>query len=149
MYQSNRLRKGRHSQRGNLYLLTTATSDRHTVFSDFAIGRLVVAELKSAHMEGWVHSLAWVVMPDHFHWLIELGDSSLDGLMRRVKTNSARVINRQRSSSGPLWQAGYHDRALRQEEDVQAVARYVVANPLRAGLVARLGDYPLWDAIWL
>ncbi len=88
-------------------------------------------------------------MPDHFHWLIELGDSSLDELMRRVKTNSARVINRQRSSSGPLWQAGYHDRALRQEEDVQAVARYVVANPLRAGLVARLGDYPLWDAIWL
>ena len=149
MYQSNRLRRGRHSQRGNLYLLTTATSGRHPVLRDFALGRLVVAELKSAQMEGWVHSLAWVVMPDHFHWLIELGDSSLDELMRRVKTNSARVINRQRSSSGPLWQAGYHDRALRQEEDVQAVARYVVANPLRAGLVARLGDYPLWDAIWL
>lgn len=149
MYQSNRLRKGRHSQRGNLYLLTTATSGRHPVFRDFALGRLVVAELKSAQMEGWVHSLAWVVMPDHFHWLIELGDSSLDELMRRVKTNSARDINRRRSSSGPLWQAGYHDRALRQEEDVQAVARYVVANPLRAGLVARLGDYPLWDAIWL
>ncbi|MCI0917437.1 transposase [Pseudomonas stutzeri] len=149
MYQSNRLRTGRHSQRGNLYLLTTATSDRHPVFTDFALGRLVVAELKSAQMEGWVHSLAWVVMPDHFHWLIELGDSSLDQLMRRVKTNSARAINRRRSSSGPLWQAGYHDRALRQAEDVQAVARYVVANPLRAGLVARLGDYPLWDAIWL
>ena len=149
MYQSNRLRRGRHSQRGNLYLLTTATSDRHPVFRDFAIGRLVVAELKSAQLDGWVQSLAWVLMPDHLHWLIELGDSSLDELMRRVKTNSARVINRQRSSSGPLWQAGYHDRALRQEEDVQAVARYVVANPLRAGLVARLGDYPLWDAIWL
>ena len=149
MYQSNRLRRGRHSQRGNLYLLTTATSDRHSVFSDFALGRLVVAELKSAQLDGWVQSLAWVLMPDHFHWLIELGDSSLDELMRRVKTNSARVINHQRSSSGPLWQAGYHDRALRQEEDVQAVARYVVANPLRAGLVARLGDYPLWDAIWL
>ena len=149
MYQSNRLRKGRHSQRGNLYLLTTATSDRHSVFSDFALGRLVVAELKSAQLDGWVQSLAWVLMPDHLHWLIELGDSSLDELMRRVKTNSARVINRQRSSSGPLWQAGYHDRALRQEEDVQAVARYVAANPLRAGLVARLGDYPLWDAIWL
>jgi hypothetical protein len=29
------------------------------------------------------------------------------------------------------------------------MARYVVANPLRAGLVKRLGDYPLWDAIWL
>lgn len=149
MYQSTRLRKGRHSQRGSLYLLTTTTSDRYPVFSDFAIARLLVAELKAAHMDGWVESLAWVVMPDHFHWLIELGDSSLDELMRRVKTNSARGINRQRGTVGPLWQAGYHDRALRREDDLQNVARYVVANPLRAGLVDRLGDYPLWDAVWL
>ncbi|MFL9813776.1 transposase [Stutzerimonas sp. VN223-3] len=149
MYRSNRLRTGRHSQRGNLYLLTTTTSNRYPVFRDVALGRLVVAEFKAAHMDGWLNSLAWVVMPDHFHWLIELGDSSLEQLMRRVKTNSARGINRQRNSSGPLWQAGYHDRALRQEDDLRAVARYVVANPLRARLVNRLGDYPLWDAVWL
>lgn len=88
-------------------------------------------------------------MPDHFHWLIELGDSSLNELMRRVKANSSRAINRRRGTVGPLWQSGYHDRALHQEEDLQAVARYVVANPLRAELVDRLGDYPLWDAVWL
>jgi len=29
------------------------------------------------------------------------------------------------------------------------MARYIVANPLRAGLVERIGDYPLWDATWL
>ncbi len=29
------------------------------------------------------------------------------------------------------------------------VARYIIANPLRAGLVGRVGDYPLWDAVWL
>ncbi|MBB5859537.1 hypothetical protein GGR69_001194 [Xanthomonas arboricola] len=29
------------------------------------------------------------------------------------------------------------------------MARYLIANPLRAGLVARVGDYPFWDAIWL
>ncbi|MCP9340832.1 REP-associated tyrosine transposase [Stutzerimonas xanthomarina] len=149
MYHSNRLRTGRHSQRGNLYLLTTTTCDRHPVFRDVVLGRSVVAEFKAAQMDRWVHSLAWVVMPDHFHWLIELGDSSLEELMRRVKTNSARAINRRRRTSGSLWQTGYHDLALRREEDVRAVARYVVANPLRAGLVDRLGDYPLWDAIWL
>jgi putative transposase len=48
-----------------------------------------------------------------------------------------------------LWQKGYHDRAIRREEDLLAVARYIVANPLRAGLVKRVGDYPLWDAVWL
>jgi len=38
---------------------------------------------------------------------------------------------------------------MRKEEDLQALARYIVANPLRAGLVKRVGDYPHWDAMWL
>ena len=35
------------------------------------------------------------------------------------------------------------------EPDELATARYVVANPLRAGLVTSIGDYPFWDAAWL
>ncbi|MGH8412134.1 MAG: REP-associated tyrosine transposase, partial [Pseudomonas sp.] len=38
---------------------------------------------------------------------------------------------------------------IRRDEDLPAVARYIVANPLRAGLVEKIGDYPLWDAVWL
>jgi putative transposase len=48
-----------------------------------------------------------------------------------------------------LWQPGYFDRALRKEDDRLAVARYLVANPLRAGIVQRIGDYPHWDSVWL
>jgi hypothetical protein len=48
-----------------------------------------------------------------------------------------------------VWQSGFHDRALRQEEELQTIARYIVANPLRAGLVKRVGDYAHWDAMWL
>ena len=49
----------------------------------------------------------------------------------------------------PIWQAGYYDHALRIEEDIQTVARYIVANPIRAGLVQKIADYPHWDAVWL
>ncbi|GBH14379.1 REP element-mobilizing transposase RayT [Pseudomonas syringae pv. actinidiae] len=38
---------------------------------------------------------------------------------------------------------------MRNEQDMAGLARYIVANPLRAGLVKKLGDYPLWDAIWV
>jgi putative transposase len=38
---------------------------------------------------------------------------------------------------------------LRDEDDVKDWARYIVANPVRAGLVKRVGDYPHWDAVWL
>jgi len=67
----------------------------------------------------------------------------------QVKGSSSVAINRTLHQSGRLWQPGFHDRALRREQDLQPLARYIVANPLRAGLVKRLGDYPLWDAIWV
>ncbi|MEE4463301.1 IS200/IS605 family transposase, partial [Azotobacter chroococcum] len=43
----------------------------------------------------------------------------------------------------------YHDRAARSVDDLRAMARYIVANPVRAGIVETVGDYPLWDAAWL
>ena len=146
---SNQLRLGRFSETSYLYLLTSTTHGRAPIFSDFHSARLLVAELRHAEEEGAIRSLAWVVMPDHFHWLVELGPGSLKRLMRRVKSRSTMMINRHSGRSGRLWQKGFHDRALRREEDVQTVARYIVLNPKRAGLVARVGDYPHWDAIWV
>jgi REP element-mobilizing transposase RayT len=132
-----------------MYLLATNTLDRVPIFADFALGRLVVRQFRRAENLGLVNSLAWVVMPDHFHWLVELGDCSLNTLMRETKSLVTREVNLFSNRTGPLWQQGYHDRALRREEDLVKMARYVVANPLRAGLVEKLGDYPLWDAVWL
>ena len=88
-------------------------------------------------------------MPDHFHWLIELQSGSLSELMQKTKSLSTKAVNQATGRNVGLWQRGFHDRALRREEDLVKMARYVVANPLRAGLVERLGDYPLWDAIWV
>ena len=42
----------------------------------------------------------------------------------------------------PVWQKGYHDHGLRDDEDYGARVRYVLQNPLRAGLVQRVEDYP-------
>lgn len=145
------LRRGRSSEPGRTYLLTTVTHRREPVFSDFRCGRAVVAALRVQHDRAVVRSLAFVVMPDHLHWLVELRQPlPLALLMREVKGYSAYAVNRQRSGPGRrLWQRGFHDHALRREEDLRVMARYVVANPLRAGLVERIGDYPLWDAVWL
>jgi putative transposase len=143
------LRKGRVSEVGRVYLVTTITQGRAPLFADWRMGRLVVAEMRASQDGGWVESLAWVLMPDHLHWLFALREGELDGLMRRVKSRSAIEIRRGLGGEGRVWQKGYHDHAARRDEDVRALARYVVANPLRAGLVRTLGDYPLWDAAWL
>jgi REP element-mobilizing transposase RayT len=69
--------------------------------------------------------------------------------MKRFKACPARRVNGHLSRRGALWQKAFYDHALRKDEDVQNIARYIVANPLRAGLVKNIGEYPLWDAIWL
>ncbi|MNZ74283.1 Transposase IS200 like protein [compost metagenome] len=143
------LRRGRHSESGRLYLLTTATHQRRPLFLDFQHARTAIRHLRLAEQENSCQSLAWVVMPDHVHWLIELKEVTLSTLMRRFKARSSHVLRKAGGVSAPVWQAGYHDRALRREDDVVRVARYIIANPLRAGLVDKVGDYPHWDAVWV
>jgi putative transposase len=129
--------------------VTVVTDQRRPIFASFHLGRLLVKEMKCVHEQGLVSSLAWVIMPDHFHWLFELQEKPLSQVMCRVKSRSSLSINQSINTSGRLWQKGYHDRAIRKDDDLRSIARYIVANPIRAGLVRKAGDYSLWDASWL
>ena len=144
------LRKGRQCLAGNPYLLTTTTYERRPLFADWHCARAAAASL--ARPESWpgAELLCWVFMPDHWHGLVRLQDSGALGVaMRHAKGRSARAVNLARERSGPVWSRAFHDHALRADEDILRCARYVIANPLRAGLVERIGDYPYWDAVWL
>lgn len=144
------LRQGRVSIPGTAYLLTTVTADRQTLFGDFDCARCAIRELRRLDEQQRCTTMAWVLMPDHLHWLMTLHEGArLAELMRDFKGRSARAINRMRKLSGPVWQRAFHDHAVRDDEDVRRIARYIAANPLRAGLVKDIGQYPHWDAIWL
>ena len=148
MPHGRNLRKGRFSEPNRIYLVTSITHQRNPVFTDFSCGRYLVSAMQGE--QNHAKTLAFVIMPDHLHWLVQLNETgALDKVVGNVKSVSAHRINRQLMRRGKVWQAGYHDHALRAEEDIQTVARYMVANPLRAGLVERIGDYPLWDAVWM
>lgn len=142
--RSHALRLGRYSEPGRIYLVTTVTRDRTPFFLDLAAARALIGALRFAQGQGHADTLAYVVMPDHLHWLMTLGDGiSLSTVVRSIKAVTSRRLGR------PIWQPGFHDHAVRQDEDLVHMARYIAANPLRAGLVRNLGDYPHWDAIWL
>lgn len=141
---------GRVSIANQIYHITLCTQHRTPFFYDWRAGRMVVQELKSLQHQQYANSLAWVIMPDHLHWLMQLTEQEpLAQVMKRLKGRTTQQINRYLQRTGPIWQKGYHDQAIRKEEDIKPIARYIVANPLRAKLVNKLGDYPLWDAVWL
>ena len=144
------LRKGRYSETGRIYFVTVIVANRKPLFTTIAPVQAVVQEIKFVEEKKWVESLAWVLMPDHFHWLFALQQGAeLSVVMRYVKARSAKSINRLYGEEGAVWQRAFYDHALRKEEDCKGIARYIVANPLRAGLVDDIRYYPFWDAVWI
>ncbi|CAG8867509.1 hypothetical protein PS627_02525 [Pseudomonas fluorescens] len=146
---SHLLRRGRVSEPGRIYLLTTVTRDRIPFFTTLPMARTVIQQMRQADRENACRSLAWVVMPDHVHWMIELQDSTLCSLMRRFKSRSSCALYKTGNVQGRIWQQGYQDEALRRDQNALTAARHIIATPLRAGLAEHVGDYPHWDCVWL
>jgi putative transposase len=144
------LRKHRYTACNQVYLITTVTWQRFPVFGDLLSGRIVVNEMRRLENEGAAATLAWVLMPDHLHWLMQLQvGERLHHVVKNLKGRSSRSLNDYRLTKGAVWQPAYHDHAVRRDEDLKKLARYIIANPLRAGIVKDIGEYPLWDCTWL
>jgi len=138
------LRKGRVSLPNYAYLVTIVTASRKPFFTSFTAARLAVRCFHDKDVVRRAQTLAFVVMPDHVHWLLQLeDDGSLSEVVRLYKAKASLILQQR------VWQRGFHDHALRVDEDLRGIARYIIANPLRSGLAKSIGEYPHWDAIWL
>ena len=124
------------------YFVTTCTAFRKPVFKDDAIAANVTTQiLQSATAFGFA-VVAYVLMPDHVH-LLPIAQSENADLTRFVKHfKQVTGFAYRQATRRPLWQAGYHERILRDDEATQDVARYILENPVRAGLAKSLGEWP-------
>ena len=142
---SRSLHTGRYSEPGRIYFVTSTCFNRQKHFSNPSNAQILSDEFDQlGHL-----SLAYVVMPDHFHWLIRLDcGTKLHEAIGKLKGRSARRINLDRLTQARVWQSGFHDHAVRVEEDLENLANYLIQNPLRAGLVSDVEDYPFWGSVW-
>jgi REP element-mobilizing transposase RayT len=149
VFHGKNLRKHRFSGTNRAYLVTTCCLARKPIFADPILGAMVIDELRRSDRANETRTFAFVVMPDHLHWLLELRDrQSLSSVVKRVKGGSAIRINQRRGQSGSIWQPGFYEREVRKEESLESIGDYIIHNPVRAGLVARAEEYPLWDLMW-
>ncbi|ALO34269.1 transposase [Colwellia sp. MT41] len=146
----DKLIKGRTSLKNHIYHVTTCTQNRQPFFDNFHCARLLINEMKKLEQSKQVLAITWVIMPDHLHWLLQLScEKSLSTIMQSLKGCSSKTINQYNPKINFSWQRGFYDHAIRAEEDLLKVSRYIVANPLRAGLVDNIGHYPFWDSIYI
>jgi putative transposase len=131
------------------YVITVVCRERYPYFACTATARVVAEKLRESSLWSDATPVCWVLMPDHLHALIALGAvTELSSVVRRLKCVTALVANRIRGAGGALWSRAYHDHALRADEDCMSAARYLIANPVRAGLVSNADSYPYWYCAW-
>ena len=142
------LRKGRWSQPGNYYFLTAVTAGRQRIFDLEAAAMIALGALRSSRHGAAFRTDAAVIMPDHIHFCGELLAGTLAQLMRSYKGYTSRMICRTAAIAPPVWQAGYHDHGLRSDQDHLSRVRYLLDNPVRAGLCHSLEGYPYWFSVF-
>jgi putative transposase len=145
------LRRHRYSSPNQIYLITFTTNKRQLVFFDNdQAARAFCVALNDPMLWHEATLMCWVLMYDHVHLLVQIGDTeSISRLINRLKANTARKVNMVLGKKDRFWEKGFHDRAIRSEENIVDIARYIVMNPIRAGFVKSAGMYPYWNAIWL
>ena len=138
------LRKGRYSEAGRAYFVTKCVlkrDQRPLARSDCA--RQVIDSFMWARDRGWFQILGFVIMPDHYHLVLGLGEVlPLDAMMRRLNSYLAHEITRMLGSPGNFRQRGFYEHAIRDRQDFDVILAYVHRNRVEAGLVEEPENWP-------
>ena len=124
------------------YSLTFCTDRRQRLFTDADTVELVLQQLVRAAGDQKFAVLAYCFMPDHLHVLAEgtADDSDCKRFIKAFKQYSGYYYSQEQHQA--LWQRYGFEHVLRDDEITIEVAKYILANPVRAGLAATVEQYP-------
>lgn len=126
------------------YFVTICTERRRILFGDVVDGEMTLNHLGSVARDAWVNlpdhycSLSldeFVVMPNHVQGIVVFDAGAqhpLSEVVRGFKTFSAKRINELRNSRGEaVWQRGFYDHVVRDEQGLARIRDYIVNNPAK------------------
>jgi len=130
---------------GALYHVTSRGDRREPIVEDDEDRASWVAVLGEACVRfDWrVH--AWCLMTNHYHLLLETPQGNLSAGMRHLNGVWSQCSNRRHRRVGHVFQGRYKAILVERESYLLELSRYVVLNPVRAGMVADAADYP-WSS---
>ena len=91
-----------------------------------------------------IRVLCFCIMPTHIHLVFELinNEKSVSDIMASVKRFSARKANEFLKRKGTFWQSESFDRLIRDEKELYFIIKYILLNPVTAGLVSEYKSWP-------
>jgi len=89
-----------------------------------------------------IRILAYALMPNHYHLLIQTPKANLDRAMRHLNGVYTQRFNRLRKTDGPLFRGRYKAILIQEDEYLMHLIRYIHLNPVQANLAEDLSEYP-------
>jgi REP element-mobilizing transposase RayT len=83
-------------------------------------------------------ALVWAFMTNHFHVVVRTGEPPLSRLMQSLLSLYATEFNRRHGATGHVFQGRFGSRQIDGDADLKGIFRYVLRNPVEAGIVANL-----------
>ena len=126
----------------NRYSLTMCAYGRRPALASPPCFEVIRKQLLQSAAHHTFSVLAYCAMPDHLHLLVEAerDTSDLRVFVWDFKRRAGFAFKR--TTGTPLWQEGFYDRVLRNDESSRIVARYLLENPVRAGLARHPLEWP-------
>jgi len=129
------------------YFVTTNVYGRESLFLHPETADIVVRTLYHLRSAGRIKLHAFVLMPDHLHFIASLAiGEALPKLMHSLKSYAAKEINRCLGKKGKVWQRGFYSHGVRNEKDILEKISYLMQNPVKARLCDTVEEYWLRSA---
>ncbi len=131
----------RNEEIGALYHVTSRGNDGQAIVTDDADRKLWLEYLaRSIRRYAW-SCLAYCLMTNHFHLVVQIPRGGLSRGMQELNGNFARALNRRHERTGHVFRNHFYSAQFERDSHLLETCRYVVLNPVRAGLCADPGDW--------
>ena len=127
------------------YFVTTQTWGRRSVFQVTEVAELFIKTLYHYRAEGHCSLHAFVVMRDHVHLLITPLGITLERALQFIKGGFSHALT-QTGRKAEVWQRGFSDHRIRNEDDYSRHLEYIHQNPVRRGRCLEAKEYPYSSA---
>ena len=125
--------------------MTSRGNRRQRIFLDDQDRRMFLAIAETAAQRRAWRCFAYCLMPNHYHLLVETPAADLSTGMQEINSRHAMWFNWRYQLDGHLFQGRFHSELVEREEHLLELARYIVLNPVRAGLCESAAHW-IWSS---
>ena len=130
---------------GAIYHVVFKTTDEAPTLTGSSAD-CVAEEIIALESDGLAQVLAWSIMSTHVHILLAPANGKLSKVVHRIKGRTAYKLGKRHREMKKIWVRRYYDRRIRNDKQREEAERYIIENPVKAGLCERPEEWA-WSSV--